>query len=71
MVSNVRYTSFKELNLRGRVPFVVMLAALLVFVAITVEPSRVLLSMACIYCVSGPVVWVMNLRREKVAKIDK
>lgn len=64
MVSSIRYTSFKDLNLRGRVPFVVMLAALLIFVAITVEPSRVLLAMACLYCLSGPVIWLINRRKK-------
>ena len=31
MVSNVRYYSFKELDLKGRVPFVAILLVVLVF----------------------------------------
>jgi len=31
MVSNVKYRSFKDLNVKGRVPFVVFLIAVLVF----------------------------------------
>ncbi len=65
MVSNIRYTSFKDLNLRGRVPFVVMLAALLVFVVIVIEPSTVLLLMACTYCASGPVLALLGVRRQR------
>lgn len=63
MVSNVRYTSFKGLNLRGRVPFVVMLAALLIFIVIVINPPTVLLLMACIYCLSGPVMWLVAYRK--------
>jgi CDP-diacylglycerol--serine O-phosphatidyltransferase len=59
MVSNVRYTSFKGLDLRGRVPFVVLFVAVLVFVLVTVDPARMLLLMAVTYCVSGLLLWVV------------
>lgn len=65
MVSNLKYTSFKGLNLRGRVPFVVMLGALLLFVVVVIDPPRVLLLMACLYCLSGPVMWVVSYRGSK------
>lgn len=63
MVSNIPYTSFKGFNLRGRVPFVVMLVALLVFVLVVVDPPRVLLLMAVLYCLSGPVLWIKSWRK--------
>lgn len=63
MVSNVRYTSFKDLTLRGRVPFVVMAAALLIFAVVVIDPPRVLLLMACTYCLSGPVMALLNRKR--------
>lgn len=63
MVSNLRYTSFKGLDLRGRVPFVFMLVALLVFVVIILNPSSVLLLMACSYCLSGPITWLWGLKK--------
>lgn len=68
MVSNLRYTSFKGLNLRGRVPFVVMLAALLIFIVVTIKPPLVLLIMACLYCSSGPIMWLLS-KRKSVAPI--
>ena len=43
MVSNVRFYSFKDLDLRGRVPFVTVLAIVVGFVLISLEPSIVLL----------------------------
>lgn len=70
MVSNLQYTSFKSLNMRGRVPFVVMLVALLIFVVIVIDPARVLLAMACTYCLSGPVMWALKYRKKVAAKGD-
>ena len=55
MVSNIRYTSFKDLNARGRVPFIVMAAALIIFAVVVIDPPRVLLLMACTFSASGPV----------------
>jgi len=53
MVSNVRYYSFKDLDLRGRVPFVAVLAIVMVFVLISLEPASVLLILFGAYVVSG------------------
>lgn len=59
MVSNVRYTSFKEIDFRGRVPFVVMLAVVLGFAVVTIDPPRILLAIFAGYAFSGPatVLW--------------
>jgi CDP-diacylglycerol--serine O-phosphatidyltransferase len=64
MVSRVRYTSFKSLPLLDRVPFVTVLLALGVFVALAIDPPHVLLGIAALYLVSGPVSWLLGrLRR--------
>ena len=68
MVSNVRYTSFKGLDLRGRVPFVVLFVAVLVFVLVTVDPARMLLLMAVTYCLSGLLFWVAALLKKAPSK---
>jgi CDP-diacylglycerol---serine O-phosphatidyltransferase len=65
MVSSISYTSFKGVNLRGRVPFVVMLAALLIFTVVIVDPPSVLLAMACVYCASGPAFWAYRMVKAK------
>ncbi len=54
MVSNVRYQSFKGVDLKSRVPFVFILALVLLFTVITIDPPKVLLLMACLYAFSGP-----------------
>ncbi|MGB2065547.1 MAG: CDP-diacylglycerol--serine O-phosphatidyltransferase [Marinomonas gallaica] len=53
MVSNVKYRSFKDLNLKGRVPFVVLLIAVLVLVLIALEPALVLAGVFCAYGLWG------------------
>ena len=68
MVSNVRYYSFKDLDLRGRVPFVSVLAVVMVFVLISLEPATVLLVMFTGYVVSGPIVTWVQRRRKKAAR---
>ncbi|GAA5525046.1 hypothetical protein Maes01_01606 [Microbulbifer aestuariivivens] len=63
MVSNFRYTSFKTLDVKGRVPFVMMLAVILAFSLVTIDPPRVLLGLAVIYTLSGPALWLWRVRR--------
>ncbi|MEQ5803175.1 CDP-diacylglycerol--serine O-phosphatidyltransferase [Halomonas sp. H10-9-1] len=63
MVSNIRYHSFKDIDLKGPVPFVVLLAIVLGFVVISVEPSVMLLLLFGAYVVSGPVMATMRKLR--------
>ena len=53
MVSNIRYYSFKEIDFKGKVPFLYLLLMVIVFVAIAVEPSIVLFIGVLIYILSG------------------
>ena len=54
MVSNFRYQSFKKIDLRRRVPFVIMLLVVLAVGVVTVDPPRILLLVALVYALSGP-----------------
>jgi CDP-diacylglycerol--serine O-phosphatidyltransferase len=54
MVSNFIYFSPKMLELRGRVPFITLVAVVLVFAILFVDPPRVLLLVALAYAASGP-----------------
>ncbi len=55
MVSNIRYHSFKHIDLKGRVPFIAVLAIVLIFVLISLDPARVLFGLFFCYALSGPV----------------
>jgi CDP-diacylglycerol--serine O-phosphatidyltransferase len=55
MVSNVRYFSFKAWPKGDRVPFIWLIAAVLIVVLLVIDTARVLFAVAVIYTVSGPV----------------
>lgn len=59
MVSRIRYSSFK--GARGpkgdRVPFVGIVVALAVLIALVLDPPKLLLAAASVYALSGPVLW--------------
>jgi CDP-diacylglycerol--serine O-phosphatidyltransferase len=54
MVSNFSYFSPKVLTFRGRVPFVGLVAVVLIFALIFADPPRVLFVLFGIYALSGP-----------------
>lgn len=62
MVSNFRYSSFKNFDLRGRVPFVVMLLIVFVFAVLLIDQASVLLTMSILYGLSAPVLWLWRKR---------
>jgi len=64
MVANFSYYSFKGIDFRGRVPFVVMIAVVLVFGLIMVDPPLILLAGFLTYAVSGPVTHVLKRRKK-------
>jgi CDP-diacylglycerol--serine O-phosphatidyltransferase len=67
MVSSLPYRSFKDLDLKHRVPFMTVLVLVLVFVLISFDPPRVLFLAFSSYAASGIVTWVLKHRKgEKV-----
>ncbi len=62
MVSNVRYFSGKELNLRDKVPFVALLLVVLVLVVVSLEPALTLWGFFAVYAASGPVLTLRQLQ---------
>jgi len=72
MVSNIRYRSFKDFDVRGRVPFVAILALPLVFVLIFLDPPQALFGIFFVYALSGPVlVGARLLRRSREQPADR
>ncbi|MGE0385043.1 MAG: CDP-diacylglycerol--serine O-phosphatidyltransferase [Gammaproteobacteria bacterium] len=65
MVSNIRFHSFKQLDLRGRVPFVAVLLVVLGFAFVSVDPPLVLFAGFVAYAFSGPVLTVLERRRRR------
>ncbi len=54
MLADIPYRSFKELDFRGRVPFVYIVAIVLIFVVIAIDPPKMLLAISALYACSGP-----------------
>ncbi|MEE4381274.1 MAG: CDP-diacylglycerol--serine O-phosphatidyltransferase [Pseudomonadales bacterium] len=71
MVSPLRYWSPKNVNLKGRVPFVALVAIVLGYALIMLDPPRVLLGGFVAYAFSGPVLWVLRRRRQAVARAER
>lgn len=65
MVSNIRYSSFKDVDLKKHVSFVVMLIVVLAVVLISIEPAIVLFALFSLYLLSGPVGTVWGLHKRK------
>ncbi|EIJ36623.1 CDP-diacylglycerol--serine O-phosphatidyltransferase [Thiothrix nivea DSM 5205] len=63
MVSNISFYSFKDFDLRNRVPFVAVLIVLLVFALTTIDPPKVLFGVFLVYALSGPVMWAWRRYR--------
>ena len=63
MVSNIRYYSFKELDFKGKVPFLYVLGLVVSFVAIAAAPSLVIWLGSLAYAISGPLQTLWGLHR--------
>ncbi|GAB6070711.1 CDP-diacylglycerol--serine O-phosphatidyltransferase [Thiomicrorhabdus hydrogeniphila] len=68
MVSNTRFNSFKELNLKDKVPFVTLLVVVLVFVVITIKPAMILFLLFLSYAASGPIITLVTLKKTKAQR---
>lgn len=64
MVSNVRYYSFKDFNMRKSVPFIVIILVALFFILISSYPPGVLFLLFLCYALSGYVMWLLGLRKK-------
>ena len=64
MVVNIPYYSFKEIELKKRVPFFSMLFVVFIFALISIDPPIVLALCAFVYVASGPVIWAVKALRK-------
>ena len=63
MVTNIRYHSGKDFNLRRSVPFWVVPAIFVAYLIVTIEPSHVLWGLFVVYALSGYVLAAGRLMR--------
>ena len=67
MVSNVKYSSFKDIDLKNKVPHLAILGVVLIFALVQVDPPKILFAIFAIYALSGPFNW---LKGRKKASLD-
>ncbi len=68
MVSNIRYFSFKELDLAKRKPFSIFIFVVLSLIVIVMEPVVVLFAFVLFYVFSGPVNMVLAWRKKRALR---
>src|SRR5512142_2392630 len=68
MVSSLKYYSFKSINMRKSVPFIMIFMFALFFILVSVDPPLHLFLLFFGYCLSGYVMWLLGLRKPKVQK---
>lgn len=66
MVSNLPFYSFKDINMRKSVPFLVIFLAALFFLLIFSYPPGVLFGLFLCYALSGFVMWFMRRRNKTI-----
>ncbi|MBW1786094.1 MAG: CDP-diacylglycerol--serine O-phosphatidyltransferase [Deltaproteobacteria bacterium] len=71
MVSTIDYFSFKDLELKNRKPFNVLVGIILVFIVIAYKPKIMLFGILLAYVVSGPVVSTYRYRKRRAAKLSE
>jgi len=67
MVSSLKYYSFKAINMRKSVPFIVIFLFALFFILVSVDPPLHLFLLFFGYCLSGYVMFLLGLRKQKSA----
>ena len=65
MVSRLRYYSFKDINLTGRVSFTYLMIVPLIFMLISVDPPLVLFMLFGSFALSGPALWYWRRRSSR------
>ena len=68
MVSNIRFYSFKRLNLRERIPFATLLVIVLLFVFVFSDPPMTLFLLFAGYALSGPMLTLLSIRRRRAER---
>lgn len=71
MVSNLRFSSFKEINLKDKISFVTLLVIVLIFVVVTLKPSVILFTVFLVYALSGPVATLRWVQQKRQARKDR
>jgi CDP-diacylglycerol--serine O-phosphatidyltransferase len=65
MVSNFSFYSFKEVDVRNKVPFMAMLAIVGIFILVSIDPPKLMFSIFLVYALSGPVTYLVRSLKKR------
>lgn len=68
MVSNISYYSFKDIDFKNKVPFMAVMAIVLIFVLTSIDPPKILFGCFLIYALSGPVVSILRRIKKRTQR---
>lgn len=71
MVSTIRYSSFKSIDFKGKVPFFTVVIAVFIITALAYEPPEMLFAIFLIYIASGPVITLWQLRKMRKQRLHE
>ena len=63
MVSNIKFRSFKDFNIKNKVPHTAVVIMALIFALTAIDPPKVLFITALLYTLSGPLGWLLNRKK--------
>ena len=69
MVTNVPFYSFKDINFRKSVPFIAVFVIVLLFVAVSSDPPKVLFGLFILYGLSGYAIYFWRMFKGKPVSI--
>ena len=71
MVCNLSYYSFKELDLRNKIPFVALLVIVGVFIVASLDPPKLMFAVFVLYALSAPVTYLLRIVRKRGRSVQK
>lgn len=69
MVSTIRYSSFKNIDFKGKVSFITVVAAMFVIAGVALEPAEILFFIFFTFVASGPFFTLWQLRKMRKQRI--
>jgi CDP-diacylglycerol--serine O-phosphatidyltransferase len=69
MVSTIRYYSFKNIDFKGRVPFITAVLVVLIIAGVALNPPDVLFGLFFLYIFSGPLLTLLQWRKVRRQRI--
>ena len=64
MVSNIKFRSFKDFDIKNKVPHTAVLGMVLIFALTAIDPPKVLFIVFLLYSLSGPAAWLWSKYRQ-------